>query len=65
MDDLTNYERRLTLGALWTFRNTVAKDLSAGGDDPVHEIEMIDACDSAAQKLGGDPGEHMYGAPRF
>lgn len=37
--------------------------LDRGGDDPVHEIEVINALDSAAVKLGGDPAKHTYGAP--
>lgn len=69
MDDLTPYERRLVLGALWRFRSATAEGLSADGaltaDDAVHEIDFVDAMDSAARKLGGDPAEHLYGAPRY
>ena len=65
MDDLTPYERRLVLAAMWSWRNKTADELTRTGDDAVHEIEVVDAMDSAARKLGGDPSEHLYGAPRF
>jgi hypothetical protein len=63
--DLTSYERRLALGALWGYRQQIGPALTAGGDDEVHEIEVIDALDSAAMKLGGDPAKNMYGAPEY
>lgn len=69
MDDLTDYERRLTLGALWNFRNSLERDydkaMEGTADDVTHKREFMAALDSAARKLGGDPSEHMYGAPRF
>jgi hypothetical protein len=68
MEDLTSYERRLLLGAMWRFRNETAAQLGEAGelagDDASHEISFIDAMDSAARKLGGDPAMDLYGAPQ-
>jgi hypothetical protein len=64
-DDLTSYERRLVLGAMWMNRATVERELNAGGDDPVHIVETMDAFDSAARKLGGDPAIDFYNAAAF
>jgi hypothetical protein len=69
MDDLTRYERRLVLAALWDFRMNTAMNLEATSDWAVdelsHEVAVADAIDSAVRKLGGDPSENVYGAPRY
>jgi hypothetical protein len=69
MDDLTTYERRIVLAAMWNWRNDMANKLTefgeVTGEDAIHEIEFVEAMDSAARKLGGDPSEKFYGAPRF
>lgn len=67
-DDLTPYERRLTLGALWHSKAKAVDGLSARSeddDDALHVQETGEAYDSAARKLGGDPEKDLYGAPEF
>jgi hypothetical protein len=65
LDELTPYERGLTLLALWQYRDRMGRDLTAAGDDPFHEIKVMDTIDSAAQKLGGDPAKDLYGAAEY
>ncbi len=59
MDDLTSAERRLVLGALWRFPDTLGRDFNEAStgesDDAEQEIRTMDLIDSAARKLGGDP----------
>lgn len=67
-DDLTNFERRLTLAALWNFKYSVVKDIdeqAEDDDDRLRLQETGETCDEAARKLGGDPTKNMYGAPEF
>ncbi|HEX2042233.1 MAG TPA: hypothetical protein VHF24_06305 [Acidimicrobiales bacterium] len=67
MDDLTNAERRLVLGALWRFRDTLGRNFNEVDTDEAteHEIQTMELIDSAARKLGGDPAKDLYGAPEY
>ncbi|MCA1704714.1 MAG: hypothetical protein LC808_16195 [Actinobacteria bacterium] len=69
MDELTTSERRLVLAALWRFKERLGVDFDGASSDDsadaLHEISTMDLVDSAARKLGGDPSEHLYGAPKY
>ncbi len=65
VDDLTPYERRLTLSALWNHKQNMGKLLGEHHDDAgdeMHELSVMEALDSAAAKLGGDPAATQCGA---
>ncbi len=66
--NLTDHERRLILAALWYYKTDVVKSfdknrIGDGEDVVMHELETVDAIESAVRKMGGDPSTRFYGAP--
>jgi hypothetical protein len=57
--DLTAQEQRMVLIALWRLRLRLRPDASN-----IRKTALVQAVDSAALKLGGDPEEELYGAGR-